>query len=169
MGEENTALEFTKGLHVPDTNRISSLCSQLGSRCTHSTEGNPRLAGDAPAPREKAETSGPLPSSCSAVCAVRWAPVETASGATLVWPRACHPSGVRTSGGSSAHPFSAPVGGGHELPLSPVCCLSLMPQAERVLKKTTGFGGLPHPLSSGVCIFLSDLPALPAWPSSQWL
>lgn len=66
--------------------------------------------------------------------------METASRATLVWPRACHPSGVRTSGGSSAHPFSAPVGGGRKLPLSPVCCLSLTPQAERVLKETTGFG-----------------------------
>lgn len=31
MGE-NMALAFTKGLRVPDTNRISSLCSQLGSR-----------------------------------------------------------------------------------------------------------------------------------------
>jgi len=69
MGE-NVTLAFHKGLHVPDTNRISSLYSCLGSWCAHSTEGNLRPTGDAPAEKEKAEISEPLPSLCCVIYTV---------------------------------------------------------------------------------------------------
>lgn len=62
------ALVFNKGLCVPDINRISSLPSCLGSWCTHSTKGNLGSTGDAPAAKEKAEISKPLPSLCSDLC-----------------------------------------------------------------------------------------------------
>lgn len=149
---------------------MSLLYSHLGSRYTHSTEGNLRLTGDTLAPREKAEIAGPLPSLCSVMCTVSccehlW---KNAPRTTLVWPTACHPRGARISGGGSAQPFPESVGGGHELPLPPVCCLILTPQAERALKKKPGFGVCLIPCHQE-SVFLSDLPALSGWPSSQWL
>lgn len=76
----------------------------FGSCCTHSTEGNPRPTGNAPAQLEKAGILESLLSFvlCDVYWTELWAPVENASRTTLVWLGVCHPSGARTLEGGSA-------------------------------------------------------------------